>query len=98
MSETNEKQASFLGTYFDRDGVLRLSRWADAVAWVVLTVYILTWLAAFCCFSHNFSMDCSSAKGCHVPGRVQYVRSLFAAAAARFVLLLWLAWRYPRGY
>jgi hypothetical protein len=44
MSESNEKQASFLGTYFDRDGVLRLSRWADVIAWIVLTIYLLTWL------------------------------------------------------
>jgi hypothetical protein len=44
MSESNEKQASFLGTYFDRDGVLRLSRWADVIAWIVLTVYLLSWL------------------------------------------------------
>jgi hypothetical protein len=51
MSESNDRpaerdlrQAGFLGTYFDRDGVLRLSRWADVVAWVVLTVYILSWL------------------------------------------------------
>ncbi len=44
MSESNEKQAGFLGTYFDRDGVLRLSRWADVVAWIVLTIYLLTWL------------------------------------------------------
>jgi hypothetical protein len=50
MSEANEKQAGFLGTYFDRDGVLRLSRWADVVAWVVLTVYILSWLASFLFF------------------------------------------------
>ena len=44
MSESNEKQAGFLGTYFDRDGVLRLSRWADVIAWIVLTVYLLIWL------------------------------------------------------
>ena len=44
MSESKEKQAGFLGTYFDRDGVLRLSRWADMVAWVILTVYLLSWL------------------------------------------------------
>ena len=44
MTESNEKQAGFLGTYFDRDGVLRLARWADVVAWVVLTVYLLSWL------------------------------------------------------
>jgi hypothetical protein len=46
MSESNEKQAGFLGTYFDRDGVLRLSRWADIVAWIVLTVYLLSWLVS----------------------------------------------------
>ena len=44
MSESTEKQAGFLGTYFDRDGVLRLSRWADVVAWIVLTIYLLVWL------------------------------------------------------
>jgi hypothetical protein len=47
MSETNEKQASFLGTYFDRDAILRLSRWTDILAWVILTIYILTGLLAF---------------------------------------------------
>jgi hypothetical protein len=50
MSESNEKQAGFLGTYFDRDGVLRLARWADVVAWVVLTVYILSWLFSLLLF------------------------------------------------
>jgi hypothetical protein len=50
MSESTEKQAGFLGTYFDRDGVLRLSRWADVVAWVVLTVYLLSWLISFLFF------------------------------------------------
>ena len=50
MSETNEKQASYLGTYFDRDGVLRLSRWADVMAWVILTVYVLWWLSSFLMF------------------------------------------------
>jgi hypothetical protein len=57
MSETNDhpaerdlRQASFLGTYFDRDGVLRLSRWADVVAWVVLTIYVLSWLSSILFF------------------------------------------------
>jgi hypothetical protein len=50
MTESNEKQANFLGTYFDRDGVLRLARWADVVAWVVLTVYILSWLFSLLLF------------------------------------------------
>jgi hypothetical protein len=50
MTEANEKQASYMGTYFDRDGVLRLSRWADVVAWVILTIYILWWLSSFLMF------------------------------------------------
>jgi len=57
MSESNDRpaerdlrQAGFLGTYFDRDGVLRLSRWADVVAWVVLTVYLLSWLFSILLF------------------------------------------------
>ncbi len=43
-TEQDVRQAGFLGTYFDRDGVLRLSRWADVIAWIVLTIYLLTWL------------------------------------------------------
>jgi len=34
------KQTSgFLGTYFERDSVLRLERWARIIAWGVLVVY-----------------------------------------------------------
>ena len=50
MSEFEEKRAGFLGTYFERDGVLRLSRWADVVAWIVLTVYLLSWLFSLLLF------------------------------------------------
>jgi hypothetical protein len=57
MSEANDRPAErdlrpagFFGTYFDRDGVLRLSRWADLVAWVILTIYILGWLSSFLVF------------------------------------------------
>lgn len=54
MSEANEKQTSFLGTYFDRDGVLRLARWADVVAWVILTIYLLWWLSSFVVFLSQY--------------------------------------------
>ena len=42
MTETTEKQEKFFGAYFDRDSVLHLSRWADILAWVILTIYVLT--------------------------------------------------------
>ncbi|MCL4528253.1 MAG: hypothetical protein M1282_02435 [Chloroflexi bacterium] len=41
-----EKQSGFLGTYFDRDMVLRVSRLADIISWIVLVVYLLTWLVS----------------------------------------------------
>jgi hypothetical protein len=50
MSEQTQRQAGFLGTYFDRDGVMRLSRWADIAAWIVLTIYVLAWLSSFLIF------------------------------------------------
>jgi len=45
MSESTEKQPAYFGTYFDRDSILRLSRWADILAWVTLTIYVLSWLS-----------------------------------------------------
>ena len=39
MSESNDKQEKFFGAYVDRDVVLRLSRWADGIAWVVLSCH-----------------------------------------------------------
>lgn len=50
MSESNEKKATFLGTYFDRDAVLRLSRWTDILAWVTLSIYVLSWLFSMTLF------------------------------------------------
>lgn len=63
MSDSNEKQAGFLGTYFDRDGVLRLSRWADILAWVVLTIYLIVWLFSLILFFAQFSSGLFFDKG-----------------------------------
>ena len=46
MNEDNEKQARFFGTYFDADSVLKISRWANSLSWVVLAIYLLVWLVA----------------------------------------------------
>jgi hypothetical protein len=35
---TNEKN-SFLGTYFDKDSVLRLARWLNIASWMAAAVY-----------------------------------------------------------
>jgi hypothetical protein len=54
MSETNGRKGTFLGTYFDRDSILRISRWAEILAWVTLTIYILSWLFSTLLFFSQF--------------------------------------------
>jgi hypothetical protein len=63
MTESNQKPATFLGTYFDRDTVLRLSRWADIISWVALTLYILSWLFNFTMFLAQYFSGLYGDKG-----------------------------------
>jgi len=37
MSES--KNDNFMGTYFDRDAVVKVSRWGEILSWVVVGVY-----------------------------------------------------------
>lgn len=63
MSETNEKQEKFLGAYFDRDAVLKLSRWADTISWVTLTLYVLTWAFSALLFVSQYANGMMGDKG-----------------------------------
>ena len=63
MSESKDKQDKFFGAYFDRDNILRLSRWADVVAWVVLTVYLVTWVLSILLFISQFTNGLYFDKG-----------------------------------
>jgi hypothetical protein len=36
---TESKDEKFFGTYFDRDTILKVSRWADILSWIVAAVY-----------------------------------------------------------
>ena len=44
MDENQQKEASFLGTYFDRSVVMKVVRTAEISSWVVLAVYGLQFL------------------------------------------------------
>jgi hypothetical protein len=46
MSEENKGPAAFLGTYFDRDTVLRVARWAEILSWVVAVIYVADMILA----------------------------------------------------
>jgi hypothetical protein len=63
MTESNQKSKTFLGTYFDRDAVLRLSRWADILAWVTLTLYLLSWLFQIALFLSQYFNGMLGDKG-----------------------------------
>jgi len=63
MSEANVKLEKFFGAYVDRDTVLRLSRWADGLAWVVLTIYVLSWLLSLMLFFSQYSNGLFFDKG-----------------------------------
>ena len=66
MTESNEKATNFMGTYFDRDTVLRLSRWTDILSWVVLTLYILSWLFQVILFLSQYLNGMYGDKGATV--------------------------------
>lgn len=46
MSENERKPIRYLGTYFDPDFVLKVSRWAEVLSWVVAVVYVVDLLLA----------------------------------------------------
>jgi hypothetical protein len=63
MTESTQKPPAFLGTYFDRDAVLRISRWAEILAWIVLTIYLLDWLFALLLFLAQYYNGMFMEKG-----------------------------------
>ncbi len=63
MNESNETQEKFLGAYFDRDSVLKLSRWADLLSWITLTLYVLTWLFSVLLFMSQYANGMMGDKG-----------------------------------
>ena len=46
MDQSKEERTGFLGTYFDRDVSLRVARWANVLAWVILAMYAYTTLVS----------------------------------------------------
>ena len=63
MSESTGKPNTFLGTYFDRDAVMRLARWIETAAWVILGLYLLSWSISLLVFIGQFSSGLFFAKG-----------------------------------
>jgi hypothetical protein len=43
MAEKENPRSNFVGTYFNKDSVLRLARWAEIVGWILLAAYLIQW-------------------------------------------------------
>ena len=72
MSESTEKQGTFLGTYFDRDAIMRISRWAEAFAWVILVIYLVYWLFSVLLFIGQYTSGLFFDKGMPFLNTINY--------------------------
>lgn len=54
MTEPVKEQPGFFGTYFEKDAVLKFAAITRILSWVVLGVYVLTWLVSFTQFLMQF--------------------------------------------
>jgi ABC-type tungstate transport system substrate-binding protein len=50
---TPDKMTPFLGTYFDRDSVLRLERWTRILGWIIFAIYLLQYVYDIGMFLYN---------------------------------------------
>ena len=50
MAESNQSKTNFAGTYFDRDAVVRLTRFLKIASWIVAGVYIYQFVANWTVF------------------------------------------------
>src|SRR5258706_12882097 len=72
MPKAKEKSSAFLGTYFNRDDVLRIARVAGVFAWIALGVYAFSTLVSFTQFMMQFVTGLYYQKGMSVVDVVNY--------------------------
>lgn len=70
MNQTTENRTGFLGTYFDRDAVLRSARLANILAWVLLTMYVYTTLVSIGQFWFLVATGVASYEGANIFDRL----------------------------
>lgn len=70
--EINMQEKKFYGTYFNKDAVLKFSRWAGILAWLVLVVYLLTSTISFLQFLQQFVTGIFYQKGMSIFDLIGY--------------------------
>jgi len=77
MPKAKEKSSAFLGTYFNRDEVLRIARLAGVFAWIALGVYAFSTLVSFTQFMMQFVTGLYYQKGMSVVDVINYFTPYF---------------------
>ncbi len=72
MSDEKNPPVRYLGTYFDRDMVLKVAHWANILAWVGAGIYLVTWLLSFGQFLFQFSNGFFYSKGISILDLANY--------------------------
>jgi len=67
-----EKRERFYATFFDKDAVLKLSRWAGIFAWVILAIYLFTTGVNFFQFILQFATGIFYQKGMSVVDLISF--------------------------
>ena len=70
MDQLTDNRTGFLGTYFDRDAVLRIARLAGVLAWVLLAVYAYTTLVSIGQFWFLVASGAASYEGANIFDRM----------------------------
>lgn len=70
MKRSNENRTGFLGTYFDRDGVLRLARLVGLLAWILLAFYVYITLVSIGQFWSYVATGVASYEGTNIFDRL----------------------------
>lgn len=72
-----EKKENFYATYFNKDLVLKVARWAGIFAWVTLIIYALTTINSFLQFFVQFATGVFYQKGMSIFDLIGYFSPYF---------------------
>lgn len=90
MKQPNDHRTEFLGTYFDRDAVLRIARLAGILAWVLLAVYAYTTLVSIGQFWFLVASGAASYAGANIFDRLSIPTLQFSQLSPGIVYFIML--------
>ncbi len=90
MTSPNDRPTGYLGTYFDRDAVLRLARLTGILAWVILAIYVYTTLVSIGQFWTMVATGMASYAGTNIFDRLSIPTMQFSTLVPGVVYFIML--------